>query len=598
MRKSINYKIDQVRVPFQLLFVVAVVLLAYYPSQFGELISIDDSRMVEMIQGSPADLKGIFTPGMKDGVYYRPIIAISYFLDKYVWGMSTPIMRLENVLLHTFNALLVYLLAYTVLADSGNRRRELISLVAALLFGLHPINTESVNWISGRTDILACTFILLATLSLVKFIKTGHYAHLALSALFMIAGFLTKEVALAFLPGAFLLTMARYHTSAVPESRRTSPLQENFSPLIAFIGVILFFFLLRSSGIATNDESRIGMTLKVMFSDIAETTLLFLRTFGFYVKKLLYPFPLNFAIVEIDPLYEIVAVPLLLSCLLLVRRDIVAALFSTGIILIAPAFLIALDNIAWTPYAERYLYIPSAFIIVAGVIQGTKLMEHLNWSFMVRKILVISLLLVLLVATFVRTVVWTKNINLFKDTVEKSPTFYVIKSSYAFALVEKGDFELARLQFELANKYNESKIRFRTENKLYKLRYWDEPDFGLAYLLERQGKLKASAAAYEQIWLSSHEKSDRALNRLVSIYLVLLANPENKREENLKKKLLLYGEKLYNMDHDPNRSYWIGKSLLIRGEPREAKKFFLRAVDEYDDGQAYKEIARKYLKRL
>jgi protein O-mannosyl-transferase len=95
-----------------------------------------------------------------DGVraFFRPIVTLSYRLD-YVVGGGTPFaFHLTNVLLHA---------AVTVLVFAWMRRlgaEVLAAAAATVLWALHPRLTESVTWISGRTDVLAALFMFAAML--------------------------------------------------------------------------------------------------------------------------------------------------------------------------------------------------------------------------------------------------------------------------------------------------------------------------------------------------------------------------------------------------------------------------------------------------
>lgn len=113
--------------------------------------------------------------------------------------------------------------------------------------------------------------------------------------------------------------------------------------------------------------------------------------------------------------------PIIGFCLwLLTRRRMLSAFFLAGICLITPAFLIAFRYVAWTSYAERYLYLPLGFVIPALVCyfgQRASLLRPPQ-----RKIaLVVSILLLIGMggAVFHRAYVWRSNVRLFADTSEK-----------------------------------------------------------------------------------------------------------------------------------------------------------------------------------
>jgi hypothetical protein len=89
-------------------------------------------------------------------VAYRPIFRLSTYIDALLFGRNPVPWHFENVALHAANALL---LAATVRAF---RLPLNLAAAAAILFVLAPLSGESVNWISGRTSLLCCFFMLLS----------------------------------------------------------------------------------------------------------------------------------------------------------------------------------------------------------------------------------------------------------------------------------------------------------------------------------------------------------------------------------------------------------------------------------------------------
>jgi hypothetical protein len=93
---------------------------------------------------------GIMTPE-----FFRPVGIISLKLDYLFWGPDPVGFHLTNILLHSINAVLLFYLV----GSFGIRRVG--AFAAGLFFGLYPLNSEPVSWVSGRFDLLATTFILL-----------------------------------------------------------------------------------------------------------------------------------------------------------------------------------------------------------------------------------------------------------------------------------------------------------------------------------------------------------------------------------------------------------------------------------------------------
>jgi len=150
--------------------------------------------------------------------YYRPVIAVSYMVDTYFWGRAptwgkdapadrtaldwhvlNPVgFHLTNILFHVVNSLLVFHLVRHLI------RRFWAGLGAALVFAAHPIHTESVTWIAGRTDVMAATLFLAAFWGYVLFRQRGSRAALWISMALFTVGMFAKEM-VATLPGILVL---------------------------------------------------------------------------------------------------------------------------------------------------------------------------------------------------------------------------------------------------------------------------------------------------------------------------------------------------------------------------------------------------------
>lgn len=90
--------------------------------------------------------------------FYRPLLLVSFIVDYQLWGLNPFGYHLTNVVLHTLNAFLVYLLAFLLF------RERIVALLSGLLFAAHPVQVEAVAWISGRNDVLLTLFSLLSVL--------------------------------------------------------------------------------------------------------------------------------------------------------------------------------------------------------------------------------------------------------------------------------------------------------------------------------------------------------------------------------------------------------------------------------------------------
>ena len=147
---------------YQVLLIIFLSLGVYYPSIFGQVNTVDDFKLItSLINIDHIDLRHLFFP-MSPLHYYRPILLLSFLFDRFVFFCAASFMHLDNIILHTINGVLVFLIVRELSRMFKISENRYIALFASMLFILHPINTEAVNWISGRTDVLAGTFVFLA----------------------------------------------------------------------------------------------------------------------------------------------------------------------------------------------------------------------------------------------------------------------------------------------------------------------------------------------------------------------------------------------------------------------------------------------------
>lgn len=91
--------------------------------------------------------------------YWRPLVTLSFAVDRSIWGLSARGFHLTNILLHAVCAVLVVVLIRTITASVW------VAVAAGVLFALHPMHVESVVFVSGRTDTLAALLVCLALLA-------------------------------------------------------------------------------------------------------------------------------------------------------------------------------------------------------------------------------------------------------------------------------------------------------------------------------------------------------------------------------------------------------------------------------------------------
>lgn len=424
------------RAHYQIMLLIVVVLGVYYPALFAPLNSVDDPGMYSyLLNTDDFTFRGVFMPG---GEYYRPLLLLSFLFDKYVWGLEVSFMHLDNILLHLSNVMLVYAITRKSCSLAG-QQTEHLPLAAAVLFAVHPINTESVIWISGRTDLLAGFFILLSVFLLLK--RPLPFVHSLISACSLLLACLAKETAIFFLPAAvvipFFLSTDPADAPAIGKTfRRYLP----HGMIFGFVGAGYLMF--RRFAISGGDKGLARVVTHVTGEqsvDLMTNLQMVLKAIGFYAKKLFIPFPLNFAITHVSDIYILIGVAVCIWIVWLItrRRSLSGYFFISALSIASSTALILLLRITWTPLAERYMYIPAAFFVV-GISMTIQ-----QWRFYRRyqiQLLGVAAVItaIALYGTFSRNLLWQENLALYQDTVRKSPDFMPAQNELATALKQHG----------------------------------------------------------------------------------------------------------------------------------------------------------------
>src|SRR5216684_3757061 len=168
-------------------------ITAAYVNSLGGPFQFDDYSVI--VNNSSVHS---FSAWLADGGI-RPVLKLSYMLN-WVSGLGAVGFHLVNVGIHAANTFLVYRLC--CLLASGRESAEcrggsnFLAVAVALAFALHPVQTEAVTYVSGRSTSLMAMFYLGSLVTYQKGRKTGSavYVHLVSPMLFALA-LMTKEIA-------------------------------------------------------------------------------------------------------------------------------------------------------------------------------------------------------------------------------------------------------------------------------------------------------------------------------------------------------------------------------------------------------------------
>jgi tetratricopeptide (TPR) repeat protein len=154
-----------------LIFIALIVIAGFiaYGNAFRGKFILDDYILVKdnSYIKSCSKLLNLFTKDIGAGSQnrynsYRPFQMLTYMIDYYLWKLNVTGYHLSNILLHILSALSIFWLVTILFKD------QLLSLITSILFVVHPIHTEAISYISGRSDPLATVFMLLTLIFYIK----------------------------------------------------------------------------------------------------------------------------------------------------------------------------------------------------------------------------------------------------------------------------------------------------------------------------------------------------------------------------------------------------------------------------------------------
>lgn len=167
--------------------------------------------------------------------YYRPLVTLTYLVDYSLWQLNPLGYHLTNVLLHAGCSTLVAL----VTVELGWSWP--VALIAASLFAAHPIHTENVAWIAGRTDVLALLWGLVALAALLVADRRrqsglGYGSLTLMAAIAFAAAILAKEMSVVVVGWSVLALR-------ILRRRRWQEILQALWPLLAiFVGYAVLRF--------------------------------------------------------------------------------------------------------------------------------------------------------------------------------------------------------------------------------------------------------------------------------------------------------------------------------------------------------------------
>jgi tetratricopeptide (TPR) repeat protein len=467
----------------------AAVFLVFGQSLKNEFV-YDDHQMVErnpVIRTlDPAThLGGDFWARRESSfAYFRPVVTWSLALNRATLGTAPWGFHLVNLLVHAATAWLLFLILWRF-------GQPAVAWLGAAIFAIHPVQTEAVAWIVGRTDLLATLFLLLAALLHLKIperMAARDLPRLGAVLAALSTALLSKETAVTFPALAFGADLALYRLggSSWPEAfrrlwSRLVRLGTLYVLVIAAYLVIRFAVVGHLIDPASMEAS--GELNPLLEASPGVRLLTAVSIMGRYLVLALFPVKLSADyMVDVVPLVSsaasqfflfplVAALAAVAGSLLLVRRTPVA-LF--GLVAAGGSYLLVSHLFFPGPIimAERMLYLSMAGIatlLAAGLLFLVGAFTARRYRPVVTLVISLAILMPLGVRGYFRTLDWKDDRTLFSSTVRVAPRSAQGWLNLGFEQLESRELESAVESFDRALEINPSSFQARL-NRLGALR--------------------------------------------------------------------------------------------------------------------------------
>ena len=356
---------------FCLLLVVAT-LAFYNPVVRNQFVDFDDLSYIQknnhVLAGLTWDtVKWSFTT-FRDGNWH-PLTWLSHAMDCQIFHLNPIGHHYTNLLLHTANAVLLFLLLQRATGFTWS------SLVVGVLFALHPVNVESVAWAAERKNVLSMLFFLLALHAYDRYARTGgRHLYVAVTVLFALG--LMAKPQIVTLPFVLLLwdywPLQRMGAASAAGGLAAAPAPRSFAYLVW--EKLPLFVLAAADAVITVLAQRAGDSVRTLAEvplavRLENVIVCYVQYLGkaFWPARLvpLYPRPENLL-----PVWQVVgaaAVLVLVSVLVLRSSDrrYLAVGWFWFLGTLVP--MIGIITVGEQAMADRYAYIPFIGLFIAVV---------------------------------------------------------------------------------------------------------------------------------------------------------------------------------------------------------------------------------------
>ena len=456
---------------YQHLFILAVLGLLVYSNSFGSPFVYDDKWYI---------LENVHIRDLSNflGLSGTRYVTLLSFALNYAISVYEPFgYNITNIFIHIINAMLLYsvvvLIIKTPVVDKDRAGLSALPLICSLIFLVHPIETQAVNYITQRFASLATLFYLLSVACFLRArlgslsLERSRYIFYAISLLAAVTAQVTKEISFT-LPFVLVLFEFVFFTKDRGVKKRVLYLV----PFLLTLLIIPAILFVPEQGGGEHILTAAGKLKSMQVKELKELSaysylLTEFRVIVTYLRLLV--FPVNQNLLYDYPRYNSFFAPqVFVSFIFLAsifssavwfllrsrrKRDALGIMLSIGVLwffitISIESSVIPIQHVIF----EHRLYLSSIGFFIAAGAGFLYLARLFNSGDRERfskgaQVLVIAVVILLAFLTYKRNTVWSSDILLWQDVTLKNPDAFEARNNLGLAYSEAGENAKAKEQF-------------------------------------------------------------------------------------------------------------------------------------------------------
>jgi hypothetical protein len=310
---------------------------------------------------------------------WHPLTTMSHMLDCQLFGLQPGAHHFVNVLLHSVNVVLLFVLLPQITG------RLWSSAFVAAIFAIHPLRVESVAWISERKDVLSGLFFVLTLFAYVYYTRKPNLGRYGTMSILFVCGLMSKPM-LVTLPIILLLLdywpLNRCQGSEVGDQKVSIPRWTKL--LVEKIPLFVLSLASAATTLVVQNKGELGL-ISLEFLPFSWRIMNALLAYLIYIWQMIWPVNLALAYHHPGklPLWQAAGAAALLIAVTLgvfaLRKRSPYLIVGWGWYLIMLLPVIGLVQVGGQAHADRYTYLPQIGLYIAaawGIVDLARLWRY------------------------------------------------------------------------------------------------------------------------------------------------------------------------------------------------------------------------------